>query len=142
MKSAKLKLGWGRKALIKMIWKETIHISRQQRTGLVGLKNGHFANVQYCIYADSTPLVGGSEKAQNYADVIYGWSPTIDPLFYFPFPPNFCHVIDKWHISHTQCPFCLILSENYEILLTSKSIKLVSIPSNWLFMLAFVICNL
>ena len=54
-----------------MIWKETIHISRQQRTGLVGLKNGHFANVQYCIYDDSTPLVGGSEKAQNYADVIY-----------------------------------------------------------------------
>ena len=28
-----------------------------------------FADVQYCIYA-----VGGSEKVQNYADVIYEWS--------------------------------------------------------------------
>ena len=32
-----------------------------------------FADVQYCIYAD---IVGGSEKVQNYADVIYGWSLT------------------------------------------------------------------
>ena len=30
-----------------------------------------FADVQYCIYA-----VGGSEKVQTYADVIYGWSLT------------------------------------------------------------------
>jgi hypothetical protein len=30
-----------------------------------------FADVQYCIYAD---MVGGSEKVQTYADVIYGWS--------------------------------------------------------------------
>ena len=35
-----------------------------------------FADVQYCIYADLTPFneVGGSEKVQNYADVIYEWS--------------------------------------------------------------------
>ena len=39
-----------------------------------------FVDIQYCIYADLTPLVGvgewvgGSEKVQNYADVIYGWS--------------------------------------------------------------------
>ena len=33
------------------------------------------ATLLYCIYANSTPLVvGGSEKAQNYADLIYGWS--------------------------------------------------------------------
>ena len=38
------------------------------------LKMSSFAVVQYCIYADLTPLVGGSEKIQNYADVIYGWS--------------------------------------------------------------------
>ena len=30
-----------------------------------------FADVQYCIYAK---IVGGSEKVQNYAEVIYGWS--------------------------------------------------------------------
>ena len=34
-----------------------------------------FAEVQYCIYADT---VGGSEKVQNYADVIYGWSFSAD----------------------------------------------------------------
>ena len=31
-----------------------------------------FADVQYCIYADTE--VGGLEKVQTYADVIYGWS--------------------------------------------------------------------
>ena len=30
-----------------------------------------FADFQYCIYAD---IVGGSEKFQNYADVINEWS--------------------------------------------------------------------
>ena len=30
-----------------------------------------FADIQYYIYTD---IVGGSEKVQNYADVIYGWS--------------------------------------------------------------------
>ena len=30
-----------------------------------------FADVYYCIYAD---IVAGSEKAQGYADIIYGWS--------------------------------------------------------------------
>ena len=36
-----------------------------------------FTNM-YCIYAD---IVGGSEKVQNYTDVIYAWSPTqLDPL--------------------------------------------------------------
>ena len=30
----------------------------------------NFADVQYCIYADIEG-VGGSEKAQHYADVIY-----------------------------------------------------------------------
>ena len=30
-----------------------------------------FADVHYCIYAD---MVGGSEKVQNYAEIIYGWS--------------------------------------------------------------------
>ena len=29
-----------------------------------------FADVQYCIYAYI--VVGGSEKVQNYADVLYG----------------------------------------------------------------------
>ena len=40
-----------------------------------------FADFQYCIYADLTPLLGRwmvwwvrSEKVQNFADVIYGWS--------------------------------------------------------------------
>ena len=33
-----------------------------------------FANVQHCIYADI--VVGGSKAAQNYTDVIYGWSLT------------------------------------------------------------------
>ena len=37
-------------------------------------KIASFADVQYCIYADLTPKVGGSERVQNYADVIYGWS--------------------------------------------------------------------
>ena len=48
----------------------TIHILRQQRSG--SNKIVSFADVQYCIYADLTPLewVGGSEKVQNYADVI------------------------------------------------------------------------
>ena len=43
----------------------TIHILRQ-----VGLENASFADVQYCIYADIEG-VGGSEKAQHYADVMY-----------------------------------------------------------------------
>ena len=30
-----------------------------------------FADVQYCIYADVTPLVGGSEKVPKGANVIY-----------------------------------------------------------------------
>ena len=37
-----------------------------------------FADVQYCIYAYLTPLVGGLDgwvrKVQNHADVIYRWS--------------------------------------------------------------------
>ena len=33
-----------------------------------------FADIQYCIYSSLTPLVGGSEKVQNHADVIHGWS--------------------------------------------------------------------
>ena len=33
-----------------------------------------FADVNYYIYADFAPIVGGSEKVQNHADVIYGWS--------------------------------------------------------------------
>ena len=31
-----------------------------------------FADVQCCIYA---VIVGGSKKVQNYADILYGWSP-------------------------------------------------------------------
>ena len=44
-----------------------------KRTGRVGSKNCNFADVQYCIYADLIPFneVGGSEKVQNYDDVIY-----------------------------------------------------------------------
>ena len=30
------------------------------------------------IYADNADIVGGSEKVQNYADVIYGWSERIN----------------------------------------------------------------
>ena len=39
-------------------------------------KRDSFAVVQYRIYADKvgTVKVGGSEKVQNYADIIYGWS--------------------------------------------------------------------
>ena len=34
-----------------------------------------FADVQYSTYADIVAdIVGGSEKVQNYADVINGWS--------------------------------------------------------------------
>ena len=37
----------------------------------VGFRKWPVLPVQYyCIYAD---IVGGSEKVQNYADVIYGW---------------------------------------------------------------------
>ena len=55
----------------------TIHILRQQKDCVVGQVGGwvqkrdSFADVQYCIHADK---VGGSEKVQNYADIIYGWS--------------------------------------------------------------------
>jgi hypothetical protein len=49
----------------------TIHILRQ----LKGSKKAVFADVQYYIYADK---VGGSEKVQNYADVIYEWSLTLN----------------------------------------------------------------
>ena len=39
-------------------------------------KKARFADVQYRIYADKvgTVKVGGSEKVQNYADIIFGWS--------------------------------------------------------------------
>ena len=42
-----------------------------------------FADVKYCIYADIGWLerVGGSEKVQNYADVIYEWSLIKGPRF-------------------------------------------------------------
>ena len=33
-----------------------------------------FADVNYYIYADFAPIVGGSENVQNHADVIYGSS--------------------------------------------------------------------
>jgi hypothetical protein len=50
--------------------------------GLVGwvLKKANFADVHYCIYAD---ILGGSEKFQNYAVVIYGWSFTQDAAISF-----------------------------------------------------------
>ena len=35
----------------------------------LGLENGHFADIQYCLYAD---IVGVGPKTS--ADVIYGWS--------------------------------------------------------------------
>jgi hypothetical protein len=38
-----------------------------------------FADIQYCIYAD---IMGGSEKVQTYADVIYEWCLN-DPRVYF-----------------------------------------------------------
>ena len=38
-------------------------------------KMASFADFQYCIYADFTPIVGGwVRKFQNHADVIYEWS--------------------------------------------------------------------
>ena len=57
----------------------TIHILRQQKDVWLGgwvQKRDSFAVVQYRIYADKvgTVKVGGSEKVQNYADIIYGWS--------------------------------------------------------------------
>ena len=57
----------------------TIHILRQDwmggKFGGSVLKMSSFADVQYCIYADIVESVGGSKKVQNYAYVIYGWSP-------------------------------------------------------------------
>ena len=45
----------------------------------------NFADVQYCIYAD---IVGGSEKIQEYADVVH-----IDMVPYFiPKKYWFCNV--------------------------------------------------
>ena len=45
-----------------------------QKNNWVGLENGQFADVQYCIYAD---IVGGwVRKSPKYADLIYGWSLT------------------------------------------------------------------
>ena len=38
-----------------------------------------FADVQYCIYADT---MSGSEKAQNYDDVLYGGSFSADLTLY------------------------------------------------------------
>ena len=46
----------------------TIHILRGGLGGQVQ-KMASFADVQYCSYAD---IVVGSEKVQNYSDVIYG----------------------------------------------------------------------
>ena len=45
-----------------------------------------FADVQFCIYADIGWLerVGGSEKVQNYADVIYEWSLIVWSVFLKP----------------------------------------------------------
>ena len=37
----------------------------------LGRKMAIFAHLQYCTYTD---VVGGSEKDQNYADIIQGWS--------------------------------------------------------------------
>ena len=37
----------------------------------MGSENDHLCRLQYCIYVE---IVGGSEKAQKYADVIYEWS--------------------------------------------------------------------
>ena len=39
-------------------------------SGWVGSENDHLCRLQYCIYL----CLGGSEKAQKYADVIYEWS--------------------------------------------------------------------
>ena len=51
-----------------------IHLLRRQKDR-VGLENVQFYWMeglgQYCMYPD---IVGRSEKVQNYADVIYGWS--------------------------------------------------------------------
>ena len=54
---------------------ETIHILRQQMTGWVGLENGQFCwlSVLYLCWFNTSSM-GGSEKVQNFADVVYGWS--------------------------------------------------------------------
>ena len=49
-----------------------------QTTGWVGLENGQ-ADIQYFICADIVRgcvclWVGGSEKVQNYDDIVHGWS--------------------------------------------------------------------
>ena len=49
-------------------------MSAKDSTGWVGVKKSSLADVQYCIYADIVGGLGGSEKVQSYADVIYRWS--------------------------------------------------------------------
>ena len=46
-------------------------ITSEKELGEGGSKKDIFADGQYCIHAD---IVGGSEKVQKCADVIYGWS--------------------------------------------------------------------
>ena len=48
-----------------------------------GLDGSSSADFQCCIYADIVggPGVGGSEKVQNYDDVIYVWSLSNHPCF-------------------------------------------------------------
>ena len=50
---------------------DTIHIFRQQRSVWVGQEITSFA-VFMLIY--HLKLVGGSEKVQNYTELIHGWS--------------------------------------------------------------------
>ena len=52
---------------------ETIHIIRQQKDSVGGLKKVIVADFHYYyIYAN---IVGVSKKVQTFANIMYGWSP-------------------------------------------------------------------
>ena len=60
----------------------TIHILHQPEK--VGSENIFFADVQYCIEATIEGGVGGSEKVQNFANIIHGWSLIVSCSFVNP----------------------------------------------------------
>ena len=81
-----------------------IHISRQQKNWVAWVggwvqKMTSFAEVQCSINAD---IVGGSEKVQNYADIINGWSLTGLAKCH---KPSLRDETAKYIISYTQSPF-------------------------------------
>ena len=64
---------WGARGRVKLLTDHP-YITSGKGLGEWVQKVAVFEDVQYYIYADK---VGGSEKVQNYADLIYGWSLTL-----------------------------------------------------------------